>query len=122
MKYYIVLLFLMLVSCTTPKYIEVPVENTKIEYRDRLLYDSIYVKDSTDTHIRNDTVFKTVYKYLNKTRIEKDTINVTDTISKVVQVEVIKEVNKIKTWQCGLMILGGVSIAFILYKIKKLII
>lgn len=33
-------------SCTTTRYVEIPVENTKIEYVDKIKYDSIYLRDS----------------------------------------------------------------------------
>lgn len=122
MKKILILLLFLIASCTTTKYIEVPVETIKTEYKDRLIYDSIYVKDSTSNSIKNDTVFNTKYKYIYKTRVEKDTINVTDTITKTITIEKEKEVNKLKNWQIVLMIIGGGSIALMLYKLKNLII
>lgn len=122
MRYLLIIILFFIVSCTTTKYIEVPVETIKTEYKDRLIYDSIYVKDSTSNSIKNDTVFNTKYKYIYKTRVEKDTINVTDTITKTITIEKEKEVNKLKNWQIVLMIIGGGSIALMLYKLKNLII
>ena len=122
MKKILILLLFLIVSCTTTKYIEVPIETIKTEYKDRLIYDSIYVKDSTSNSIKNDTVFNIKYKYIYKTRIEKDTINVADTITKTITIEKEKEVNKLKNWQIVLMIIGGGSVALMLYKLKNLII
>ena len=121
MKWLIVILTFVILSCGTTKYIEVPVETIKTEYRDRVLYDSIYIRDSIDTNIRNDTVYKTLYKYIYKEKKEKDTVNVTDTITKTITVENIKEVNKLKNWQIVLMIMGGGLIALLLYKLKSII-
>lgn len=115
----LLLLLLLVTSCTTTKYVEVPTETIKIEYKDKYLRDSIYIKDSTVSDIINDTVFKTKYRYIYKDRILKDTVNKIDTIVKSVIVEKEKEVNKLKTWQIVLMIMGGGSIVYILYKLKE---
>lgn len=122
MKKILILLLFLIASCTTTKYIEVPVETIKTEYRDRLVYDSIYVRDSTSNSISNDTMFITKYKYIYKYKSEKDTINLTDTITKTITIEKEKEVNKLRNWQVVLMIIGGGSIALTLYKLKNLII
>lgn len=115
----LLLLLLLITSCTTTKYVEVPKETIKIEYKDKYLRDSIYIKDSTVSDIINDTVFKTKYRYIYKDRILKDTVNKIDTIVKPVIVEKEKEVNKLKTWQIVLMIMGGGSIVYILYRLKE---
>lgn len=121
MRYLLIIILFFIVSCGTTKYIEIPVETIKTEYKDRLIYDSIYIKDSISNSIINDTIFTTKYKYIYKTKIEKDTINITDTITKTITIDKEKEVNKLKTWQIMFMIMGGGSIALMLYKIKKLI-
>lgn len=102
-------------SCTTVKEVEVPIVNTKIEYRDKLVYDSIYCHDSIYTYIKGDTVIS--YKehintrYINRT----DTLVRTDTIQVPVTVTKIKEVNKLYKWQEGLITIGAASlIAYIL--------
>ena len=56
-----ILVIITLTSCRTVKYVDrtiadsteiaVPITNTKIEYRDRFIYDSIYVHDSIFTLI-----------------------------------------------------------------------
>ena len=78
-----------LTSCRTIKYIDrttvdsteiaVPITNTKIEYRDRFLHDSIYVHDSIFTLIKGDTVY--IYKCKSKTYTRIATINFGDLYS-----------------------------------------
>lgn len=112
---------ILLNSCTTTKYVEVPVDRIKIEYRDRTLVDTFIRNDSVIIKERNDTVFMEKYKYLYRIKEVKDTINITDTITKVQTVEIVKEVNKAHNWQIVLMVLGGVATALGLYKLVILI-
>lgn len=114
-------LFIILISsCTTTKYVEIPVENTRIEYRDRHTIDTIYKTDSTIIKDKGDTVYLEKYKYLYKVKEVRDTVNITDTITVVNTVEVIKEVNKLKDWQIALMVIGGAAVAILIFKLKKL--
>jgi DNA polymerase sigma len=81
---------ILLYSCKSVKYI--PVETTKINYRDNLVrdsvihYDSVYVKD------KGDTLILERYKYLYKNRIVKDSVFVNDTIRIPYPVEVVKQI------------------------------
>ena len=133
---------LSITSCRTVKYIDrtvvdsteiaVPITNTKIEYRDRFLYDSIYVHDSIFTLIKNDTVYisknKETNRLVNKTNtiIKTDTIKVPVEITKTVtKTETcVNEVNKLYWWQKILMSIGGIVfvliIIYIVLKIKNL--
>ena len=137
-----ILITIVFISCKTPTHIDktvidstetaVPITNTKIEYRDRLLYDSIYVHDSIFTLIKGDTVY--IYKnketnhLINKadTFIKTDTIEVPITVTKTVtKTETqIKEVNKLYWWQRLLICLGLTVLIFgvisIIRKTKKL--
>jgi hypothetical protein len=117
---YIFLFILFISSCTTTKYVEIPVENTKVEYRNRYTIDTIYKTDSTIITDKGDTVFIEKYKYLYKIKEIRDTVNITDTITVVNTVEVTKEINKIHNWQLILMILGGGLLGLIGYKILKI--
>ena len=132
---------LALTSCRTVKYIdrtivdsteiEVPITNTKIEYRDRFLYDSIYMHDSIFTLIKGDTVYISKNKETNRLINKADTIIKTDTIKIPVEItktvtktEIqVKEVNKLYWWQKSLMYLGLIvlisGIVFLIIKIKK---
>ena len=119
----LLLLFLVFIamSCTTTRYVEMPVEHTKIEYRDRIKYDSVYLKDSTVQKKENDTVYFEKYKYLYKYVYLKDTITIVDSIPVITVQEVIKEVNKLHNWQVILMLLGGSFITVIGYKLVRII-
>lgn len=136
-----ILVIIALTSCRTVKYIdrtvvdsteiEVPVTNTKIEYRDRFLYDSIYVHDSIFTLIKDDTVYISKNKETNRLVSKTDTIIKTDTIKIPVETTKIvtkteaqiKEVNKLYWWQRVFMYLGLIvsisGIVFLIIKIKK---
>ena len=133
-----ILITIVFISCKTPTHVDktvidsteiaVPITNTKIEYRDRLLYDSIYVHDSIFTLIKGDTVY--IYKnketnhLINKvdTFIKTDTIKVPITITKTVtKTETqVKEVNKLYWWQRVLICLGLTVLIFgVIYIIRK---
>lgn len=116
-----ILMVVLFYSCTTTKYIEVPVDRVKIEYRDRTLIDTLIRNDSIVIREKGDTIFLEKYKYLYRTKEVRDTVNVTDTITTVKTVEVIKEVNKLYTWQIVLMILGGSGIVLLIYKLINFI-
>ena len=120
-KLLFIFLLYIVISCTTTKYVKIPVEHTKIEYRDRIKHDSIYFKDSTVQKKENDTIYLEIYKYLYKYKYLRDTVNVVDTIPIVITQEVTKEVNKLHNWQFILMVLGGGFIAAIGYKLIRII-
>lgn len=136
-----ILVIIALTSCRTVKYIdrtvidsteiEVPITNTKIKYRDRFLYDSIYVHDSIFTLIKGDTVYVSKNKETNRLVNKADTIIKTDTIKIPVEItktitktEIqVKETNILYWWQKSLMYLGFIvlisGIVFLITKIKK---
>lgn len=116
-----ILLGILLSGCAATKYVEVPVDRVKIEYRDRVSVDTLYRNDSTIIREKGDTVFLEKYKYIYRVKELRDTVNVTDTITVVKPVEVTKEVNKLHNWQVGLMVLGGAAIALGGYKLIKFI-
>ena len=105
--------------CKSTKYIEVPVDRVKIEYRNSVSIDTIYRNDSTIIRENGDTVFLEKYKYIYKVKELKDTVNITDTITVVNTVEVTKEVNKLYNWQIVLMTLGAFAIVILLYGVIK---
>ena len=117
----ILVLGIIVSCCKSTKYIEVPVDRVKIEYRNSVSVDTIYRNDSTIIREKGDTVFLEKYKYIYKVKELKDTVNITDTITVVNTVEVTKEVNKLYNWQVGLMVLGGAAIALGGYKLIKFI-
>lgn len=106
-------------SCTTTKYVEVPVEIPKVETKYIVknntdsIHEIVYVKDSTNTWQRGDSIFKERYhseiakssRNSNKT----DTIFQTDTITKPLYITKNKEkaVEKELTWFQKLMLGSG---------------
>ena len=120
LKTLFLLLFLTtIISCTTTKIVEVPVETIKTEYIEQVKYDSIYSKDSIYIMQKGDTIYNNKVQYLYKYKYLRDTINITDTIPKIVTVKDTQYINQLYTWQKLLIIIG---IGFILYWIVKLII
>ena len=114
-----ILLIAIFCSCASTKYVEVPIERTKIEYKDRLSIDTVIQHDSTIITMLGDTVYLEKYKYIYKVKELRDTINITDTTTVTKPIEVVKEINKLYTWQIVLMVLGGVSIIILVYLIIK---
>ena len=120
LKTLFLLLFLTtIISCTTTKIVEVPVETIKTEYIEQVKYDSIYSKDSIYIMQKGDTIYNNKVQYLYKYKYLRDTINITDTIPKIVTVKDTQYINQLYTWQKLLIVIG---IGFILYWIIKLII
>ena len=137
-----IMVTIVLTSCRTIKYIDrttvdsteiaVPITNTKIEYRDRFLHDSIYVHDSIFTLIKGDTVYIYKNKETNRLVNKTDTIIKTDTIKVPVEITktvtktetCVNEVNKLYWWQKILISIGGIVfvliIIYIVLKIKNL--
>ena len=115
------LLFLTIViSCkTTTKVVEIPVETIKTEYIEQIKYDSIYHKDSIYIMQKGDTIYNNKVQYLYKYKYLRDTINIIDTIPKIVTVKDTQYINQLYTWQKLLIVIG---IGFILYWIVKLVI
>lgn len=123
--YLIGVLVLFICSCTTTKYVEVPIETVKKEYIYDTKIDSIFIKDSVEKIIKGDSIYiykeKVRYKYINKT----DTLVRVDSVPKVVPIEIIKEVevNHLKWYQEVLMWVGGILslmvFGYIMYRIKR---
>ena len=108
-----------IISCTTTKIVEVPIETIKTEYIEQVKYDSIYSKDSIYIIQKGDTIYNNKIQYFYKYKYLRDTINITDTIPKIVTVKDTQYINQLYTWQKILIVIG---IGFILYWIIKLVI
>lgn len=121
LKTLFLLLFLTtIISCkTTTKIVEVPVETIKTEYVEQVKYDSIYSKDSIYVIQKGDTIYNNKVQYLYKYKYLRDTINITDTIPKIVTVKDTQYINQLYTWQKLLMVIG---VVLILYWIIRLVI
>ena len=120
LKTLFLLLFLTtIISCTSTKTIEVPIETIKTEYVEQVKYDSIYAKDSIYIIQKGDTIYNNKVQYLYKYKYLRDTINITDTIPKIITVKDTQCINQLYTWQKLLIVIG---MGFILYWIIKLVI
>ena len=120
LKTLFLLLFLAtIISCTSTKTIEVPIETIKTEYVEQVKYDSIYAKDSIYIIQKGDTIYNNKVQYLYKYKYLRDTINITDTIPKIITVKDTQCINQLYTWQKLLIVIG---MGFILYWIIKLVI
>ena len=98
----IVLLTSAICSCTRKVYI--PVQSVKIEYRDRVQKDSIYLLDSVRIVTANDTVYFTKYKTEVRYRVVRDSIQVKDTIQVAYEVEKIVYKEKALSWYQSLSV------------------
>ena len=115
-----VLLFLTtIISCTTTKIVEVPIETIKTEYIKQIKYDSIYSRDSIYIMQKGDTIYNNKIQYLYKYKYLRDTINITDTVPKIVTIKDVQYINQLYTWQKILIVIG---IGVILYWVIKLLI
>ena len=86
-------------GCTKRIYIPVTTTVTEIEYREKLVRDSIYFSDSVLIERKGDTVFNTKIKYKYISKFIKDTVNIRDSIYIEKPIEVVKEVNRLTKWQ-----------------------
>ncbi|WP_418496084.1 hypothetical protein [Coprobacter sp.] len=123
MKSFIFIAFAaLLLGCKT-KTVYIPVENTRIEYKDKLLRDSIYLHDSIFTTIRNDTIYLYKYKTLYRNRIIRDSILKNDTIRQPYPVIETKIENRLNFWQRIIQGIGysaiGLFIGWGFFKIRK---
>ncbi|GHT01571.1 hypothetical protein AGMMS49525_02680 [Bacteroidia bacterium] len=96
-------------GCKSIKY--VPIESKSIEYRDRVLHDSIFVAEKEIIRQAGDTVFfeKWHTKYVE--RLRTDSIHLTDSIAIPYPVEV--PVNFVTGWQNFQIWLGRSLLLFI---------
>ncbi|MBK5722392.1 hypothetical protein JGH11_16065 [Dysgonomonas sp. Marseille-P4677] len=99
----VLLILVLLVGCKT-KTVYVPVEKTKIEYKDKIKIDSLIRYDSIfqDRYMKGDTVFqiKEKYKYIDKIKIVRDSVFKIDSIQVPYPVKGDTiEVNRLKWYQ-----------------------
>jgi hypothetical protein len=121
----IIISILLFAACNTTKIASnTDREAVRVEYRDRLRTDSVFVwlRDSVHIRERSDTVFvekfKTQIAYRDRLRV--DTVSVTDTV-KITRLETItEEVNRLTGWQWFQLWFGriaaGLIIIFLLFK------
>jgi hypothetical protein len=129
---FIVLLCLVLsvVSCTTTKYVEVPVTHTDTLIQTKVQRDSIWKHDSIYLHewMKGDTVYIEKTRWLTgyKERLRIDTVyrSRIDTIYRNIEIPQEKDATSLTWWQQTKMHIGGVVfwlalLAFFLWLGKK---
>ena len=113
-----------LFGCTKRIYIPVTNTITEIEYRDKLIRDSIYLSDSVLIERKGDTVFNTKIKYKYISKFIKDTVSIRDSVYIEKPIEVVKEVNRLTKWQRWrlnlLWVLMAGGLGYVIIKIKRL--
>lgn len=112
---YIITILLASAICSCSS-VYVPRETIKHDttYINKLIKDSIYLKDSVYIHSKNDTVFFEKYKYQYIDKVVRDTSYVvkSDTISVPYPVE-----KRLTRWQQLKLDIGGISIGIIIITI-----
>jgi hypothetical protein len=107
----------LLFSCKSIEYLP---GDTRVEYRNVYTTDTIIKNNTTYIKEKGDTVYiwntKEVFKY----KYHTDTCMVTDTLVTYVDKVDYVEVNKLKDWQIILMVLGGILLGFIGFKLLRL--
>ena len=119
-------------SCTTTKYVEVPITKTDTLYQNHVQHDSIHVRDSVYFHeyVKGDTVYKEKTRWMTewRERLKIDTIykSKTDSVPVPFPIEV-KVPAELSKWQSFRIVLGDIVLFliaavcgyFILKKIKS---
>lgn len=88
----------------------VPVESVKVEYRDKLLRDSVHLYDSVLVKMKGDTVWLEKFRYLYRDKLIRDSIFTVDSIRVPYPVIEYKETNRLNSFQsfqiwCGRILL-----------------
>ena len=76
----LIVIILIFFSCSCARTVYVPVESIRTEYKTKLERDSVYLYDSVFVRQTTDSVFIDRYKYLYKTQIRVDTVIQVDSI------------------------------------------
>ena len=118
------LIVFVLFGCTKRIYIPVTTTITEIEYREKLVRDSIYFSDSVLIERKGDTVYNTKIKYKYISKLIKDTVSIRDSVYIEKPIEVVKEVNRLTKWQRWrlnfLWVLMAGGLGYVIIKIKRL--
>ncbi len=122
----IIAVICMLTSCSTTREVPVEIIKKETEYKDRIVYDSIYTLDSVFVVSKGDTIYSTKYKYIYKYKSLIDTAYIERIDSVPYTVEVAKEVNRLTKWQrwqiSGFWGFIGILGVIIFFRMKRLFI
>lgn len=116
----ILITFISIISCTTIKEVPVEVPIIKTEYIHTHTTDTIYKDKTVYIKEKGDTVYIYDKEYVYNYKHEKDTIIQNDTTTIVVTKIEEVEVNRLKDWQQVFMILGGVFVGILLFKLIRI--
>ncbi len=122
MKDYIYTLLILLVcylclSCT--RHVYVPVENTRTEYKDNYIRDSIHTRDSVWLVMEGDTVWLEKYRTVYRDRLVKDSVFLQDTIRVAYPVDKIVYRNTTAWYQDVLMYTGLAALMIGLMRLMR---
>ena len=112
----------LLVGCTTTRYVPVPSVSVDSVYIDRFQRDSIYQRDSVYVNrwTAGDTVYqdKVVWKYLYRDKVKYDTVSVlrSDTVRVPYPVE-----RRLTRWEQVRLNVGGWAIAVVVITILVIV-
>jgi hypothetical protein len=127
-NFVLLVLFGVLSSCTTTKYVPVIEHQTDTVYQNRVLKDSVFLHDSVEVKIKGDTVTIDRWhtKFISKEVHDTTYVATHDTIPQPYPVEVVKEVEKELTWwqrqkiafgELAMIMMAGLLV-FVLIKFK----
>ena len=129
MKKSVLILFpfvlLLLLSCTKTVYVPVERTVTDVQYRGRIISDSIHTSDTVRVYALGDTVYIDKIKMQYKTKYVRDTAYVNRTDSIPYTVEVVKEKAVVPQWAwwtlaVSALFVGSGAVGFA-YKVKQVI-
>ncbi|MFV0332139.1 MAG: hypothetical protein ACK5KL_20305 [Dysgonomonas sp.] len=108
-----ILLLFLFGSCKTNT-VYVPVETVKVEYRDKVLRDSVHLYDSVLIKMKGDTVWLEKFRYLYRDKLVRDSIFKVDSISVPYPVVEYQEVNRLSSFQSFQIWCGRILLLFII--------
>lgn len=99
------------------------VDKVKTEYRDVVRIDSVYNRDTVAIRLSGDTVYKDIIKWRERWQLRIDSFTRVDSVPYAV--EVVREVNRLTSWQhrqiVGFWIAVGLIGIGIALKIKRIV-
>lgn len=111
-----------LIGCKAqPNYVPITSTEKGKEYIDRWHRDSIFLYKNKYVYQKGDTIFVIDSVIHYKNRYLRDSVFITDTVRIEVPYPVVetKEVNRLKSWQIILMILGGGLIGYFGFRVIR---
>ena len=128
MKKIVILLFLLLVTCTligcaTSKQATQVVESSLRDtiYLNKVVYDSIYIDNWHHTYLKADTVVVEKTKLEYRYKLLRDTVFRAriDSVPVIREVEVVREVRRVPWYAKVLSVLGVLRLIIVLFKIFR---